>query len=134
MLNSYDRLSEVLPLITNTGISYHEMLSFDAPTALAVNGVAAKRTGIIPQLVLASSVLWTAPAIMTFPAVGADSANLSSTRIKYGETGLLGKRISLREARRIALRASKLTEDGLRADRAQEARIMASIANEDEDA
>ena len=134
MLNAYDQLSNVLPSITNTHVLYDiDGLALDMPTSVMVP-TQSRRPGFIRQLTLASTFLLTAPTIMPPSPVATDASTIASSRITYGEGVIPGRRISLREARQLALRANRLTEECLRADRVQAARVMASTAEEDEHA
>lgn len=137
MLNAYDQMSNVLPSITNTHVLYDiDGLALDMPTSVMVP-TQSRRPGFIRQLTLASTFLLTAPTaptIMPPSPVATDASTIASSRITYGEGVIPGRRISLREARQLALRANRLTEECLRADRVQAARVMASTAEEDEHA
>ena len=93
---------------------------------------APKRGISLPQIVFASSLM-----AFTTPNISLPNLQISgSTRLpafdqtEYSGTEK-GRRITLREARHIAMQAHYQFEEGLRRDRIQEARMM-DLANENE--
>jgi hypothetical protein len=88
-----------------------------------------KRGISLSQIVFASSLM-----AFTTPNISLPNLQLSGpTRLTFDQTGYSGteesRRITLREARCIAMQAHYQFEEGLRRDRIQEARIM-DLANE----
>ena len=108
---------------TSSVIIFDEMLC-DHPRTTEEAAPRFKRGYNFPELVLASSLM-----ILTAPALSFLDPYLSeitySSIAKEPELGIAkNRRITLREARQIALRAHYSFENGLREDRIQEARLM----------
>ncbi len=132
MLSSVSQDHEFLPSLTSSRVRYDEGLGLNAPPAQI--GAAAGRVGGVLPLVLASLALVNVATMATEPGFGPSMSTNSSVAVVHGDAALPGKRITLREARLLALEVSRWTEEGLRADRAQEARLAVLAYDEDEHA
>ena len=108
---------------TSSVVIFDEMLC-DHPRSTEEAAPLFKRAYNFSELVLASSLM-----ILTAPALSFPDPRLSevtySSIAKEPELGIAKKRrITLQEARQIALRAHYSFENGLREDRIQEARLL----------
>ena len=121
--------------VTTPKIVYDETLSGGSSSREDIaNNRASKRGILLPQILIASSLL-----AFTTPLIDLPNLPLSGlTRLPpFDQMDYVGleksRRITLREARNIALQAHYQFEEGLRRDRIQEARLMEELAvNENE--
>jgi hypothetical protein len=119
--------------ITTTAIVYDEALLHSPSTAEEASPGRFAKTRIcgLPELLLASSLMVTTPALSLPDLRQWEIAHLSTSN--QTESGIQkGRRITIREARQIALRAHYQFEAGLRSDRIQEARLMEIAAHEND--
>jgi hypothetical protein len=112
-----------------------DALTLSAKDTVGIKGTTAKskRGTLLPQIVFASSLM-----AFTTPSISLPDLQLSGpTHLPtYDQTEYIGigksRRITLREAREMALEAHQEFERGLRRDRIQEARLFELAANENE--
>lgn len=126
---SIDSTLDSQPFVTNTLVSVSDVPKC-APSSLLQ---ARKRVGVVPALVLATT-LAVSPATAAPVPFLPESARSSSGSVKladYVAPSPAGRRISLGEARQMALRAHRSVENALKADREQEARLQ-QLGSEDD--
>ena len=121
--------------VTTPNIVYAENSSLDCSSAGDISNIRApKRGSLLPQIVIASSLLaFTTPlvSLVNLPLAGPTSLP-TFDQTAYVGIEKSGRRITLREARNIALEAHYQFEEGLRIDRIREARLMELAVNENE--
>jgi hypothetical protein len=123
---------EVRCPVTSPSISYDQFFTSGSRSSVVrAKSNPSKMLGVLRPLVLASSFAATASTISLPSLPVAEATRLSSPDVapKLVETP---RRISLRQAREIAMAAHLFVEAGLREDRAQEARWMKLSVTEDE--
>lgn len=118
--------------VTTPIIVYDENLSHDSASREDSSHTRVSKRGILwPQIIIASSIMALTTPLVSFPDL--PLSGLTNLRDQTESWAIeKGRRITLREARRIALQAHYQFEDGLRRDRIQEARLMQLSMNEDE--
>jgi hypothetical protein len=118
--------SNTAPGVTTTCIVYDDDFVSTANSSLLENPLNrhSKRLGVLPQLVFASSLMWTTPLLyipnLSISAVTRlpSSDQLEATEIQRN------RRITLGQARKMALQAHRKFEEGLQRDRMIEARLI----------
>jgi len=126
MLSGYAQ-EEGLPSMTNSVITFDNLLILEATKTASVRSSQLRRNGVIP-LVLASTLHLTPPVSMP------DAKTISTSRIAFADRVPLRTRLTLREAREMALRTSTRIEEGLQRDREQEARLTSGSDGSDDEA
>ena len=89
-----------------------------------------KRSGVLPNLMLASTLAFTTSAL-SMPAFEVVNATRLPISDQF-ENKQSSRRITLRQAHEMALLAHRAVEDGLQKDRIQESRLMNFEENEHE--
>ena len=117
--------------VTTPIIAYDETLSHDSTSTEDISHIRVPKRGMWPQIIVASSIM-----ALTTPLISFLDLPLSGPTYLRDQTESVAieksRRITLREARRMALQAHYQFEDGLRRDRIQEARLMEVAMNENE--
>jgi hypothetical protein len=122
--------------VTTPVIVYEEsLLHYPGPDTIQENlpNRFLKRIGILSELVLVSSLMALTTPVVCMPTLRRLSSATCLSILEQTEyVSMRTRRITLREARQIALRAFHEFEEGLRRDHIQESRLMQLAVSENE--